>query len=157
MPPGVWLPGLFVVVLALRFSFFSSAICFAGLFEDPAISIGMVGRFVWGAMNLARAIKYAVQARLFSVAPFIELLSLAGLGATESGLNCCVIGVIAIASAFVSVAPELAAAIFGLGGACLTGCVGTTGQPTIHPHTKAGHERRNGCHGLRLFLAEVAC
>ena len=65
----------------------------------------MVGRFVWGAMYLARTIEYAVQAGWFSTAPFIGLLSLAGLGGTESGMNCCVIGVIAIASAFVSVAP----------------------------------------------------
>ena len=71
----------------------------------------MVGRFVWGAMYLARTIEYAVQAGWSSAAPFIGLLSLAGLGATESGVNCSVIGVIAIASAFVSVAPELAGAV----------------------------------------------
>ena len=65
----------------------------------------MVGRFVWGAMYLARTIEYAVQAGWFSTAPFIGLLLLAGLGATESSMNCCVIGVIAIALAFVSVVP----------------------------------------------------
>ena len=32
----------------------------AGLFEDPTISVGMVCRFVWGAMYLAQAIEYAV-------------------------------------------------------------------------------------------------
>ena len=81
---------------------------------------------------------------------------MAGLGAAESGVNYGVIGVIAIASAFVSVAPELAAAVFGLRGACFVGCVCTTGQPTILTRAKADHECCEGCHGFRLFLAEVA-
>ena len=116
----------------------------------------MVGRFVWGAMYLARTIEYAVQAGWSSAIPFIGLLSLAGLGATESGVNCSVIGVVAIASAFVSIAPELAGAVLGLNGFCLAGCVFTTSQPTILTHAKAGHECREGCHGFWLFLPEVA-
>ena len=72
-------------------------------------------------------------------------------------MNCSVIGVIAIASAFVSVAPELAGAVSGLGGACFIGCVRTASQPTILSRAKAGHECRKGCHGLQLFLAKVAC
>ena len=117
----------------------------------------MIGLFVWGAMYLARTIEYAVQAGWSSAVPFIGLLSLAGLGATESGVNCSVIGVIAIASAFVSVAPELASAVFGLGGACFIGCVCTASQPTILSRAKVGHECSKGWHGLRLFLAKVAC
>ena len=116
----------------------------------------MVGRFVWGAMYLTRTIEYAVQAGWFSTAPFIGLLSLAGLGATEPRVNCNVIVVIAIASAFVSVAPELAGAVVGLGGAYFVGCVCTTSQPSILSRAKAGHKCREGCHGPRLFLAEVA-
>ena len=88
---------------------------------------------------------------------FIGLLPLAGLGASESGVDCGVIGVVVIASAFVSIAPELASAILGLRGACLAGCVVTTGQPTVLSRAKASHECREGCHGLQLFLAEVAC
>ena len=116
----------------------------------------MVGRFVWGAMYLARTIEYAVQAGWSSAAPFIGLLSLAGLGATESGVNSSVIGVIAIASAFVSVAPELVGAVFGLGRAYVAGCIFTTSQPAIITRTKVGHKCREGCHRFRLFLAEVA-
>ena len=71
-------------------------------------------------------------------------------------MNGSVIGVIAIASAFVSVAPELAAAVFGLRGACFVGCVCTTSQPTILSRAKAGHKCHEDCHGPRLFLAEVA-
>ena len=55
-----------------------------------------------------------------------------------------------------SIAPELAGAVLGLGGACLVGCVFATSQPTILTRAKAGHERREGCHGFWLFLAEVA-
>ena len=106
-------------------------------------------------MYLARTIEYAVQAGWSSAAPFIGLLSLAGLGAVESNVNGGVIGVVAIASAFVSAASELAVAIFDLGGAHFTCCVFATGQPAILTRTKAGHECREGCHGLRLFLAEV--
>ena len=56
-------------------------------------------------MYLARTIEYAVQAGWSLIVPFVGLLPLAGLGAAESGVNCRVIGVIAIASVFVSVAP----------------------------------------------------
>ena len=116
----------------------------------------MIGLFVWGAMYLARTIKYAVQAGWSLIVPFIRLLPLARLGATESGMNRSVIGVIAIASSFVSVTSELAVVVLDLGGACLAGCVFATSQPAILTRAKAGHERREGCHGFRLFLAEVA-
>ena len=116
----------------------------------------MIGWFVWGAMYLARAIEYAVHAGWSLIVSFIGLLSQAGLGATESGVDCSVIGIIAIASAFVSVTSELAVGVFDLGGACLAGCVFTTSQPTILTCAKAGHECRKGCHRFWLFLAEVA-
>ena len=76
----------------------------------------MIGLFVWGAMYLARTVEYAVQARWSLFVPFVGLLPLTGLGAAESGVNYSVIGVIAIASAFVSIAPELACAVLGLRG-----------------------------------------
>ena len=82
---------------------------------------------------------------------------MAGLGAAESGINSGVIGVVAIASTFVSVAAELARAVLGLGGACLAGCVFATSQPDVLTRAKARHECHKGCHGLRLSLAEVAC
>ena len=68
-------------------------------------------------MYLAWTVEYAVQAGRSLIVPFVGLLPLAGLGAAESGVNCGVIGVIAIASAFVSIASELAGAVFGLRGA----------------------------------------
>ena len=117
----------------------------------------MIGLVVRGAVYLAWTVEYAVQAGRSFVVSFVGFLPLAGLGATESGVDCGVIGVVAIGSAFVSIAPELAGAVLGLGGACLAGYAFTASQPAILTRAKAGHECRKGCHGLRLFLAEVAC
>ena len=95
-------------------------------------------------MYLARTIEYAIQAGWSLDVPFVGLLSLAGLGAAESDVNGGLIGVVAIASAFVSVAPGLAEALLGLGGACLAGCVFATSQPAVLSHAKASHECRKG-------------
>ena len=53
----------------------------AVLFEHPAFSVGVVGWFIGGAVNLTRMIEYAVQdgwARIFP---------LTGFRATKSGLT----------------------------------------------------------------------
>ena len=49
--------------------------------------------------------------------PFVWLLPLTGLGATESGVDRHVIGVVAIVSTLVPIASELAAAVLGFSGA----------------------------------------
>ena len=116
----------------------------------------MIGLLIRGAVNLAWTVEYAIQAGRSFIVSFIGLLPLAGLGATESGVDCGVLGVVAIASAFVSIAPELAGAVLGLGGACLAGCVFATSQPVVLTHAKAGHECHKGCHRFWLFMAEVA-
>ena len=116
----------------------------------------MIGWFFWGAMYLARSIEYAVQAGWSLIVSLVWFLPLVGLGATESGVDCSVVGIITIASTFVSVTSELAVVVLSLGGACLTGCVFGASQPTILTRTKAGHKCREGCHGFQLFLAEVA-
>ena len=114
----------------------------------------MIGWFVWGAMYLAWAIEYAVQAGWSLIVSFVWFLPLARLGAAESGVDCSVIGIITIASAFVSVTLELVVAVLNLRGACLTGCVFAMSQPTILTRAKAGHECREGCHGFWLFLGQ---
>ena len=86
----------------------------------------MIGWFVRGAMNLAQTVKYAVHARWSLIVSLIRLFPLTGLGAAESGVYSSFISVIAIASAFVSAASELAVAIIGLGGACFVGRIFTT-------------------------------
>ena len=60
LSPGVRLASLFVIAVAgwpLPFVF---DIELAGLFENPTISVGMVGGFVRAAMNLTGAIQYLV-------------------------------------------------------------------------------------------------
>ena len=116
----------------------------------------MIGWFIWGAMNLARMIKYAVQARRARIVLFERLLPLTGLRATESGIDHRILGVVTVVSTLVSVASGLVVAISGFRGVGIACIVFATGQPTIFTRTKAGHECREGCHGLRLFLAEVA-
>ena len=77
----------------------------------------MIGWFVWGAMDLAWTIEYVVQAGWARIVSFIWILSLAELGATESGVDRRVIGIFIIASTLVSVASGLAVAISGFRGA----------------------------------------
>ena len=72
----------------------------------------MIGLLVRGAVYLARTVEYAVQAGRSFIVSFVGLLPLTGFGATESGVDCGVIGVVVIASAFVPIALELASAIF---------------------------------------------
>ena len=53
----------------------------------------MIGWFFWGAMYLARAIEYAVQAGWSLIVSLVRFLPLAGLGAAESGVDSSVIGI----------------------------------------------------------------
>ena len=55
LPPHVRTQGLFVNV-AVQPLVLVFGVYFAGLFEHPAVSIGVVGWLVRGAMNLARAL-----------------------------------------------------------------------------------------------------
>ena len=83
----------------------------AGLFVDPTFSVGMIGWCSWGAMNLAWTVEYAVQTGRACIV-FVEwLFLLTGLGATESGIQGRVLGVITIISMLVSVASGFAVAI----------------------------------------------
>ena len=113
----------------------------------------MIGLLIWGAVNSARMVEYVVQAR---IALMKWLFPPTGLGAAESGVHYGVVGVMTIALAFVSITPELAGAVLGLGGAYLAGCIFTLSQPAALTRAKTGHECHKGCHRLRLFLAEVS-
>ena len=59
MSPRVRTPGLLVIVI-VRPLVLVFGVYFAGLFEYPAVSVGVVGWLVRGAMNLARALQYTV-------------------------------------------------------------------------------------------------
>ena len=68
-------------------------------------------------MDLTWTVEYAVQAGRAMIISFIWLLPLTGLGATESGVDRRVIGIVTVASMLVSVASGLAVAISGFRGA----------------------------------------
>ena len=65
-------------------------------------------------MNLTQAIEYAVQTGRARIVSFKWLFSLTGLGATKSGIDSHVFGVIAIVVTLVFVASGLAIAISGI-------------------------------------------
>ena len=105
-------PGLLLVV-AMQPLFLVFGIQLAGLFEHPAFSVSVVGWFIGGAVNLTRAIEYAVQTGRAQIASFERLFPLTGFRATESGIDCRVFGVVAVVAALVSVATWPVVAIFG--------------------------------------------
>ena len=106
-------PGLLVDITMLPL-FLVFGIQLAGLFEHPAFSVGVIGWFIGGAMNLTRAIEYVVQTGRARTVSFERLLPLTGLRATESGIDGRVCVVIPIFVALMLVASGLAAAISGL-------------------------------------------
>ena len=106
-------------------------------------------------MNLARTIKYAVQAGWTQIVLLEWLLPLTGLRAIESGVDRRILGVVTIVLALVSIASRLVFVAFNFRGAGVACIVFATGQPTVLARTKAGHECREGLHGFWLFLAEV--
>ena len=68
-------PGLLVIV-AMQPLVLVFGIYLAGLFEHPAISISVIGWFVGGDVNLARAVEYAVQAGRSRIVSLKRLLPL---------------------------------------------------------------------------------
>ena len=106
-------PGLFLII-AMQPLFFVFGIHLAGLFEHPAFSVGVVGWFIRGAVDLTRAVEYAVQTGRSRIVSFEWLFPLTGLRATESCIDCRVFSVITIVATLVSVASGLAVAISGL-------------------------------------------
>ena len=103
-----------LLIVAMQPLFLVFSIQLAGLLEHPAFSIGVIGWLIGGAVNLARAIEYAVQTGRAQVTSFERLLPLSGFRATESGIDCRVFGVVAVVAALVSIATWSAVAIFGI-------------------------------------------
>ena len=73
----------------------------------------MIGWFVWGAMDLAWTIEYAVQTGRTRIVIFEWPIPLTGLGAPKSGIDCRIFGVFTIFAALVFVALGFATAIPG--------------------------------------------
>ena len=83
----------------------------------------MIGWLVWGAMNLARPIKYSVQTGWTIFVSFECLLPLTRFRATESVIDRRIFGILIVASALVFVVSCLAVAVSGFGGARAAGVV----------------------------------
>ena len=77
----------------------------AGLLEDPTFSVGMIGWFARGAMDLIYLVQNFIQAGQFVSGAFRGRL-LTWPRAFESGVYCCVLRAVSFLSAFViAVAP----------------------------------------------------
>ena len=76
--------------------------------------------------------------------------------ASESSIDCRIFGVTAVIAALWSITMLPTINVFGIRGIRIPWCVVAASQPAVLAHTKAGHECREGCHGLWLLLAEVS-
>ena len=106
-------------------------------------------------MNLARAVEYAVQTGRSQIVSLERLFPLTRFGVAESGIDHHILGVVAIVLSLVSVAPWFAVIVTNVRGARMWRCAAAS-QPPVLARAKAGHECREGRHGLRFFLAEVS-
>ena len=91
-----------------RHRYVAPYLCFrrlnAGLLEHPTFPVGVVGWLVGGAVYLARAIEYMVQTGRARSASFEWLFPLTGFRAFESGIDCRILGIVAIDAALMFVA-----------------------------------------------------
>ena len=106
-------------------------------------------------MNLAPSFKYAVQTGWSLIVSIEQLFPLTGFRATEFGVDCCVFNVIVVVSSLMSVAPWLVIIVTVIRGARMWRGA-TASQPAVLARAEAGHECREGRHGLWFFLAEVS-
>ena len=106
-------PGLLLIV-AMQPLFLVFGIQLVGLLEHPAFPVGVIGWLIGGAVNLTRAIEYAVQTGRARIASFELLFPLTGFRATESDIDCRVCDIVAVVAALVYVATWSAVAIFGM-------------------------------------------
>ena len=113
LSPSVRTPGL-LVIIAMQPLVLVLGIYLAGLFEHPTISVSVIGWFIGGVVNLARAVEYAVQTGRSQIVPFERLLPLTGFGVAESGIDCRVFGVVAIVALLVSISSWFTVAIPGV-------------------------------------------
>ena len=107
-------------------------------------------------MYLAQEVEYSVQTGRSPRIPFEWLFPLTGFRASESGINCRILSIIAVNAALLLVATRLATTVPGVRITGVLGHIVATSKPVVFSRAKAGHECREGCHRLRLFLAEVS-
>ena len=137
MTPRVWTPGFFVIVVVQPIVLIFG-VYFAGLFEHPAVSIGMAGWLVRGAMNFAQALQYVVQTGRSLIISFERVFPLTGLRSVESGIDRRVFSVVAIVPSLMSVTPWLAVIIAAIRSARMRRSAAAS-QLAVLARTKAGH------------------
>ena len=86
----------------------------AGLLEHPAFSVGVIGWLIGGAVDLTRAIKYVIQTGRARGTSFEWLFPLTRSRASESGIDCHIIGVMAVVVVLLSVMTWSVVGIFGI-------------------------------------------
>ena len=106
-------------------------------------------------MYLAQAVEYSVQTGRAPRIPFEWPFPLTGFGASESGINCRILSIVAVNAALLLVATRSATTVPGVRIIRVLGHIVATSKPAIFSRAKAGHECRECCHRFRLFLSEV--
>ena len=106
-------------------------------------------------MYLAQAVEYSVQTGRARSISFEWLFLLTGFRASESGINCCILSIVAVNAALLLVATRPSTVVLGIRITRVLGHIVATSKPAIFSHTKAGHECREGCHRFRIFLSQV--
>ena len=106
-------------------------------------------------MYLARAVEYSVQTGRAPRIPFEWLFPLTGFRASESGINCRILSIVAVNAALLLVATRPATTVPGVRITRVLGHIVATSKPAIFSRAKAGHECRECCHRFRLFLSKV--
>ena len=84
------------------------------MLEHPTIPVGVTGWLFGGAMYLARAIEYTVQTGRARGISFEWLFPLIGFTASESGINCRILSIIAVNVALVLVTTRPAIVVLGI-------------------------------------------
>ena len=74
----------------------------------------MIGWFIRGAVDQTWTIEYAVQAGRAQIVPFEWLFPLTGFRASESGIDCRILTIVAVNAAFVFVATRPAISVLDI-------------------------------------------
>ena len=91
-------------------------------------------------MYLARAIEYSIQIGRARSASFEWLFPLTGFRASESGIDCRILSIVAVNAALLLVATLPATNVPGVRTTRVLGHVVATSKPAIFSRAKAGHE-----------------
>ena len=93
-------------------------------------------------MYLAQAVEYSVQIGWTRSSSFEWLFPLTGFRASESGIDCRILTVIAVNAAFVFVATRPATIVPSIRITRVLGHIVATSKPAVFSRAKAGHECR---------------